>query len=368
MPLKGVILAGGSGTRLFPLTLVTNKHLLPVYDRPMIFYPFHPSDMGVRETMVVVGGRSVGDVLELLHDGTDFGLDLSYRYQRGALGIAHATGPGAAFCGRRSDRRHPGRQHRPRLPAIDRRGLRGRRSRGAAILKRVPDPERFGVAEFDQNGRVVGFEEKPKQPKSDLIPIGIYFFRPSVFDILSELEPSGRGEFEITDVLNTFIERGSFATYEFDGEWQDAGTIESLLRAASLPPASPQRCPAGPRSGRRPWRPSTWIRERCALSRPRRLLVTGGAGFIGSTFVRHMLARDPELHVVVLDKLTYAGNLANLEEVAQDPASRSSTATSRRPSVNDLAAEPTPSSTSPPSRTSIAASRPEPSSTEVNGT
>jgi glucose-1-phosphate thymidylyltransferase len=251
MPLKGVILAGGSGTRLFPLTLVTNKHLLPVYDRPMIFYPLATlADMGVRETMVVVGGRSVGDVLELLHDGTDFDLDLSYRYQRGALGIAHALGLARPFAGDDPIAVILGDNivHGSLRSIAEAFVADG--ADGAAILKRVPDPERFGVAEFDQNGRVVGFEEKPKRPKSDLIPIGIYFFRPAVFDILSELEPSGRGEFEITDVLNTFIERGSFATYEFDGEWQDAGTIESLLLASTFASGfaaeMPSRASVGP--------------------------------------------------------------------------------------------------------------------------
>jgi glucose-1-phosphate thymidylyltransferase len=251
MPLKGVVLAGGSGTRLYPLTLVTNKHLLPVYDRPMIFYPIAAlADMGAREAMVVVGGRSVGDVLELLHDGSDFGLDLTYRYQRGALGIAHALGLARSFAGNDpiavilGDNIVHGS-----LGTIAEAFLAGDAG-GAAILKRVPDPQRFGVAEFDADGRVVGFEEKPRQPKSDLIPIGVYLFRPSVFDILSELEPSARGEFEITDVLNTFIERGALATYEFDGEWQDAGTIQSLLVAggfaAGFAGEVPSRASPGP--------------------------------------------------------------------------------------------------------------------------
>ena len=251
MPLKGVVLAGGSGTRLFPLTLVTNKHLLPVYDRPMIFYPLATlAQMGVHETMVVVGGRSVGDVLELLHDGTDFGLDLSYRYQRGALGIAHALGLARNFAGSDPIVVILGDNivHGSLRSIAD--SFVGGSADGAAILKRVPDPQRFGVAEFDESGRVVRFEEKPAEPKSDLIPIGIYFFRPGVFEILSELVPSGRGEFEITDVLNAFIRRGSFATYEFDGEWQDAGTIDSLLAAsgfaAGFAAEVPNRSAVGP--------------------------------------------------------------------------------------------------------------------------
>jgi glucose-1-phosphate thymidylyltransferase len=250
MPLKGVVLAGGSGTRLFPLTLVTNKHLLPVYDRPMIFYPLAAlADMGVREAMVVVGGRSVGDVLELLHDGSDFGLDLTYRYQKGALGIAHALGLARSFAG-----------DDPIVVILGDNIVHGSlrdiaedfvagSADGGAVLKRVRDPQRFGVAEFDANGRVVGFEEKPKQPKSDLIPIGIYFFRPSVFEILSQLEPSARGEFEITDVLNAFIARGSFVSHEFPGEWQDAGTTESLLAASSFAAGFAAEVPSRARVG-----------------------------------------------------------------------------------------------------------------------
>jgi glucose-1-phosphate thymidylyltransferase len=251
MSLKGVVLAGGSGTRLYPLTLVTNKHLLPVYDRPMIFYPLATlADMGVREVMVVVGGRSVGDVLELLHDGSDFGLDLTYRYQRGALGIAHALGLARSFA-----------EEDPIVVILGDNIVHGSLrdiadafvagdADGGAVLKRVPDPQRFGVAEFDDGGRVVRFEEKPAHPKSDRIPIGIYFFRPSVFEILSQLEPSARGEFEITDVLNAFIARGSFMSREFDGEWQDAGTIESLLAAsgfaAGFSTEVPSRAAVGP--------------------------------------------------------------------------------------------------------------------------
>ena len=232
MPLKGVVLAGGSGSRLFPLTLVTNKHLLPVYDRPMIYYPLAAlKEMGCREVMVVVGGRSVGDILELLHDGSDVGLDLTYRYQRGALGIAHAIGLARDFAGSDpiaivlGDNILHGS-----LRDFAERFAAGEAGAGA-VLKAVPDPERFGVAELDGDGRVVRFEEKPKHPKSNLIPIGVYFFRPSVFDVISTLKPSARGEFEITDLLNHYLDQGALAHTIFEGEWQDAGTIESLLQA-----------------------------------------------------------------------------------------------------------------------------------------
>lgn len=240
MPLKGVVLAGGSGSRLSPLTRVTNKHLLPVYDQPMIFYPLQTlSEMGCREVMVVVGGRSVGDVLELLHDGSDVGLDLTYRYQRGALGIAHAIGLTRDFVG--TD---------PVAVVLGDNIVRGslhdfanhfatdQSSEAGAVLKDVPDPERFGVAEFDRHGRLIGFEEKPVRPKSSLIPIGVYFFRSSVFDVIRTLRPSARGEFEITDLLNHYLAAGSLVHTVFQGEWQDAGTIEALLAAGQFAASS----------------------------------------------------------------------------------------------------------------------------------
>jgi glucose-1-phosphate thymidylyltransferase len=235
MPLKGVVLAGGSGSRLFPLTLVTNKHLLPVYDRPMIYYPLHTlREMGVDEAMVVVGGRSVGDILELLHDGSEVGLELTYRYQRGALGIAHALGLARAFAGDDPIAIVLGDNviHGSFRGFADE-FLQGEAQAGA-VLKRVPDPERFGVAELDGSGQVVRFEEKPVHPKSDLIPIGVYLFRPAVFEALNTLRPSARGEFEITDLLNHFLDRGALISHIFAGDWMDAGTIESLLHSTTF--------------------------------------------------------------------------------------------------------------------------------------
>jgi glucose-1-phosphate thymidylyltransferase len=234
--MKGIVLAGGTATRLFPLTIVTNKHLLPIYDRPMIYYPIETlAGMGIREVMVIVGGKSVGDVVELLADGAHFGLDLTYRYQRGALGIAHAIGLARdfvgdeAFCCILGDNILRG----PDLTETARQFEEGPWGAGT-LLYRVPDPERFGVAELDADGNVVGFEEKPQKPKSDLIPIGVYFLRPESFDVIDHLAPSGRGEFEITDVLNHFISGGRLFSQVYDGHWADAGTVPSLLRAAEL--------------------------------------------------------------------------------------------------------------------------------------
>jgi glucose-1-phosphate thymidylyltransferase len=234
--MKGIVLAGGTATRLFPLTIVTNKHLLPIYDRPMIYYPIATlAGMGIREVMVIVGGKSVGDVVELLGDGSHFGLDLTYRYQRGALGIAHAIGLARtfvgddAFCCILGDNILRGRDLADVAAEFDT-GPHG----AGTLLYRVPDPERFGVAELDAKGQVIGFEEKPASPKSDLIPIGVYFLRPDAFEVIEHLAPSGRGEFEITDVLNHYIPGGQLFSRVYDGHWADAGTVASLLRAAEL--------------------------------------------------------------------------------------------------------------------------------------
>jgi glucose-1-phosphate thymidylyltransferase len=234
--MKGIVLAGGTATRLFPLTIVTNKHLLPIYDRPMIYYPIETlAGMGIREVLVIVGGKSVGDVVELLGDGSHFGLDLTYRYQAGAQGIAQAIGlardfVGAdAFCCVLGDNIQRG----PALADVADAFESGDAGAGT-LLYRVPDPERFGVAELDPSGRVIGFEEKPEQPKSDLIPIGVYFLRPDAFGVIDHLAPSRRGEFEITDVLNHYIPDGRLFTRIYEGHWTDAGTVPSLLRASEL--------------------------------------------------------------------------------------------------------------------------------------
>ncbi len=234
--MKGIVLAGGTATRLFPLTIVTNKHLLPIYDRPMIYYPLETlAGMGIRDVMVIVGGKSVGDVVELLGDGAHFGLRLTYRYQRGALGIAHAIGltrefvGDDTFCCVLGDNILRGPALEPVATAFDA-GSWG----AGTLLYRVADPERFGVAELDPAGNVVGFEEKPARPKSDLIPIGVYFLRPDAFGVIEQLAPSGRGELEITDVLNHYIPHGGLFAPRYDGHWADAGTVPSLLRAAQL--------------------------------------------------------------------------------------------------------------------------------------
>ena len=233
--MKGVVLAGGTGSRLFPLTKITNKHLLPVYDKPMIYYPIRTLvDAGVRDILIVTGGKNAGDFLRLLANGKEFGLKhLAYAYQEGEGGIAEALGlaehfaEGGKLCVILGDNIIEGSI---RHAADDFR----RQERGAKILlKQVTDAERFGVAEM-AGDRIVSIEEKPKKPKSNYAVTGIYMYDGSVFDKIKELVPSGRGELEITDVNNAYIREGTMTFAELSGWWTDAGTFESLLRASNL--------------------------------------------------------------------------------------------------------------------------------------
>ena len=233
--MKGIVLAGGLGSRLRPLTAVTNKHLLPVYDKPMIYYPIQTLvNAGIRDIMIVTGGSSAGDFLKLLKNGKDFGLKhLNYTYQEGEGGIADALSlcedfaDGEPICVVLGDN------------IIERnivRAVRSYRHQGGGakiLLKKVPDPQRFGVPELDGR-RVVRIEEKPKQPKSDYAVIGIYMYDAEVFNIIRPLKPSDRGELEITDVNNAYISRDEMSWDELEGWWTDAGTFESLLRASNL--------------------------------------------------------------------------------------------------------------------------------------
>ena len=233
--MKGVVLAGGLGTRLRPLTSVTNKHLLPVYNQPMIYYPIQTLvNAEITDIMIVTGGNSAGDFLKLLGNGKAFGLKhLNYTYQEGEGGIADALSlvehfaAGEPICVVLGDNIIEGNV-RSAVRAYRHQG------KGAKILlKKVPDPQRFGVPELD-GSRVVRIEEKPKEPKSEYAVIGIYLYDSDVFKIISTLKPSGRGELEITDVNNAYIERDEMTWDELDGWWTDAGTFESLLRASNL--------------------------------------------------------------------------------------------------------------------------------------
>jgi len=233
--MKGVILAGGLGTRLYPLTKVTNKHLLPVYDKPMIYYPIQSMiNAGIDDILIVTGGNNAGDFLKLLGNGKEFGLrHINYTYQEGEGGIAEALGlaeffaSGEKICVILGDNII---EKNIRRAAEDFR----RQKEGAKILlKEVADPERFGVAELDGD-RISRIEEKPKRPRSRYAVIGIYLFDQEVFNFIRTLKPSGRGELEITDVNNRYIEKGLMTWDILEGWWTDAGTFESLLRANQL--------------------------------------------------------------------------------------------------------------------------------------
>jgi glucose-1-phosphate thymidylyltransferase len=233
--MKGVILAGGLGTRLYPLTKVTNKHLLPVYDKPMIYYPIQTLiNAGIDDILIVTGGNNAGDFLKLLGNGKEFGLKhINYTYQEGEGGIAEALGlaeffaSGEKICVVLGDNIIEKNIRK----AVE--NFRRQKEGAKILLKEVPDPQRFGVPEL-KGDRIVRIEEKPKSPKSHYAVIGIYLFDQEVFNFVKILKPSDRGELEITDVNNQYIEKGLMTWGILEGWWTDAGTFESLLRANQL--------------------------------------------------------------------------------------------------------------------------------------
>ncbi len=234
--MKGVILAGGLGTRLYPLTKITNKHLLPIYNKPMIYYPIEILvSAGIRDIMIVTGGRNAGDFLRLLGNGKDFGLEhINYTYQEREGGIAEALGLARYFIGDDKVTVVLGdniieRNIKSAVESFE------RQERGAKIiLKEVPDPENYGVPEI-VGDKVVNIEEKPKHPKTNYAVIGIYMYDPQVFNVIETLEPSDRGELEITDVNNAYIREGTMTYDILEGWWADCGaSIDAYLRAINL--------------------------------------------------------------------------------------------------------------------------------------
>ena len=233
--MKGIVLAGGTGSRLFPLTKITNKHLLPIYDRPMIYYPIQTLvDAGIRDILIVTGGRNSGDFLRLLANGKQFGLEhINYTYQEGEGGIADALAlakhfaDGQKTCVILGDNIIEGNIRK----AVEQ--FTAQAEGAHILLKEVQDAERFGVAEL-AGGKIVGIEEKPQRPKSNYAVTGIYMYDPTVFEKIRTLVPSNRGELEITDVNNAYIAEGAMSFSFLDGWWTDAGTFDSLLRAANL--------------------------------------------------------------------------------------------------------------------------------------
>lgn len=233
--MKGIILAGGTGSRLSPCTKVTNKHLLPIYDKPMIYYPLQTlADAGIKDIMLVSGRGHAGHFLELLKSGEEFGLRLSYGVQEEAGGIAQALGLCEDFADEEKIAVILGDNIFEKNIAKKAVEDFEKQEKGAKIfLKEVQDPKRFGVAEISGD-KIVNIEEKPDEPKSDLAVVGLYMYDNQVWDIIKNLKPSGRGELEITDVNNFYIEQNAMTYEVFDGWWTDAGTFDSLLRANNL--------------------------------------------------------------------------------------------------------------------------------------
>jgi glucose-1-phosphate thymidylyltransferase len=254
--MKGIVLAGGTGSRLSPLTRVTNKHLLPVHNQPMIYYPIQTLvNAGIRDILLVTGGQDAGDFLRLLSNGKDFGLQhINYTYQEGEGGIADALRlaehfvQGEKVCVILGDNIIEGNI----CEAVQR--FRQQERGAHLLLKEVDDPERFGCPEI-ADGRILRIEEKPKQSQSRYAVTGIYFYDATIFEKISRLRPSGRGELEITDVNNMYIEEGTMTFSVLEGWWTDAGTFDSLRRATNLvaetgankltPAAAPSRMPVG---------------------------------------------------------------------------------------------------------------------------
>jgi glucose-1-phosphate thymidylyltransferase len=232
--LKGVVLAGGTGSRLRPLTKVTNKHLLPIGQQPMIYYPIEKlKAIGIEDILIVTGVEHMGNVVSLLGSGKDFGCRLTYKVQDEAGGIAQALGLAEDFA-------QKGRLIVILGDNIFRDNLKkfannfiAQKKGARLLLKEVEDAQRFGVAEVS-GGKVTGIEEKPKRPKSNYAVTGMYFYDASVFDIIRTLRPSARGELEITDVNNAYVAKGQLEYDVLDGWWTDAGTFESFVRANQL--------------------------------------------------------------------------------------------------------------------------------------
>ena len=233
--MKGIILAGGLGTRLYPLTKITNKHLLPVHDRPMIYYPLQTLiNAGIRDILIVTGGNNAGDFLRLLGNGKEFGLKhINYTYQEGEGGIAAALDLAEYFADGKKICVVLGDNLIENNIARAVRSFEEQKEGAKILLKEVADPQRFGVAEI-AGGKIRGIVEKPQSPKSKYAVIGIYMYDASVFEIIKTLKPSARGELEITDVNNEYLRRGNLTYDTLEGWWTDAGTFDSLLRASNL--------------------------------------------------------------------------------------------------------------------------------------
>lgn len=232
--IKGVILAGGTGSRLFPLTKVTNKHLLPVARKPMIYHPIGKLvEAGIEEILIVTGVEHMGDIVNLLGSGQEFSCRFTYKVQDSAGGIAQALSLAGSFCGEDKMAVILGDNiFQDDLTPFVERYLK-QKAGAKVLLKEVSDPQRFGVVEF-KGGQVISIEEKPKKPKSKYAVTGVYFYDAEVFGLIDRLKPSGRGEMEITDVNKAYLRKGLLTYDILSGWWSDAGTFESLERATLM--------------------------------------------------------------------------------------------------------------------------------------
>lgn len=232
--MKGVILAGGKGERLYPCTLVTNKHLLPVYNKPMIYYPVKTMiDAGVTDIMIITGGKNEGDFLKLLKDGFDFGAKFTYRVQDGTGGIPAALGLAKEFVGNEDCLVILGDNIMEMSLREHVESFEKNKESAKIFLLKVDDPERYGNADI-KDGKVVAVYEKPKQPKNNYAIIGAYLFNKEVFEVIHSLKPSERGELEVTDLLSYYISKNQLSYCELDGFWIDAGTLDALLIASNF--------------------------------------------------------------------------------------------------------------------------------------
>ncbi len=230
--MKGIILAGGAGTRLHPLTKITSKQLLPVYDRPMIYYPLQTLlDAGIKEVLIIVAPESAGDFLKLLGSGKDFGAQFSYEIQDKPEGLAQAFLIGKTFIGNDDVTMILGDNIFVGNETFLKDAITNFESGSRVFAKKVPDPERFGVAEFDDNMQVLSLEEKPETPKSNYAVTGLYVYDNSVIQHAENLAPSARGELEITDLNKVYLNEGNLDVCIYDGFWLDTGTFDSLLDA-----------------------------------------------------------------------------------------------------------------------------------------
>lgn len=231
--MKGVILAGGNGTRLRPLTSVTNKHLLPIYNQPMIYYPLQTlKDAGIKDILIITGTEHAGNIFKLMGSGKDFGVNFTYRVQDTAGGLPHAIALAEGFVGNEKFVSINGdnilsESIKPYVDAF----ANGKEDARILLYETTPEEaKKAGVAVMDGE-KVVRLVEKPREPPTNWVSIGVYLFKPDVFDIIRTLKPSQRGELEITDIHNTYISRGNLAASKISGEWLDAGTIDELTRA-----------------------------------------------------------------------------------------------------------------------------------------